>query len=121
MPTYKTNIKSLPINVIVVFFDGLLVNRTKSSQIAFGGRPSRPQQRDFAPLPPRIWTLCNEPPPLSPLPGNPAKSHLIVVNPDRQVHGNRPDRRTDSELLIRRTVLGGRGRSLLPNEVFNCS
>jgi hypothetical protein len=93
----------------------IVVNRAKSSQIAFGGRPSRPQQCDFAPLPPRIRMLCNEPPPLSALPGNPAKSHLIVPNPDSQVHGHRPDRRTDSELLSRHTVFGWRGRFLKPS------
>jgi len=67
----------------------IVVNRAKSSQIAFGGRPSRPSTLRsaygraatlFCALSPRTRRLGNEPPPFSALPGNPAHSHQIVPN-----------------------------------------
>ena len=72
----------------------IVVNRAKSSQIAFGGRPSRPstlrsatedgQQRDFAPCrraSGRSATSRRLFPPCRAIQPNRTKSRLIVVNP----------------------------------------
>ena len=64
----------------------IVVSRAKSNQIAFGARPSRPQQRDFEPChcaSGRSATSRRRFPLRRPIQPNRAKSCLIVLNPDK--------------------------------------